>query len=133
VNNAVGVYQRLGDPPVGGQAADESPQRAGVGLVEVPEAERVELVSAVACLAAERSRLDGPAVPAPLRVPEGVPRRREKPVRGREYFDAPCLALILALILDVADSWLVAADKRPEAIENAGVATVWLQEELFAA
>ena len=53
----------------------------------------------------------------------------EKPVRGREYFDASCLALIL----DVADSWLGAADERAEMIENAAVATVWLQQELFAA
>ena len=36
----------------------------------------------------------------------------EKPVRGREYFDASCLALIL----DVADSWLRAAGKRAEAL-----------------
>lgn len=44
----------------------------------------------------------------------------EEPVRGREYFDASCLALIL----DVADSWLGSAEKRAEAIENAAVATV---------
>ena len=55
----------------------------------------------------------------------------EKPLRGREYFDATCLALIL----DVADSWLGAADKRTrtETIENAAVAIVWLQRKLFAA
>lgn len=53
----------------------------------------------------------------------------EKPVRGREYFDASCRALIL----DVADSWLGPADKRAETIEKAAVATAWLQEELFAA
>lgn len=53
----------------------------------------------------------------------------EKPVRGREYFDFSCLALIL----DVADSWLGAADRRAETIENAAVTTVWLQHELFAA
>ncbi len=51
----------------------------------------------------------------------------EKPVRGREYFDASCL------ILDVVDFGLGVADKRAETIENAAVATVWLQEELFAA
>jgi hypothetical protein len=53
----------------------------------------------------------------------------EKPVRGREYFDVSCLALIL----DIADSWLGTADKRAETIENAAVAAVWLQQELFAA
>jgi hypothetical protein len=53
----------------------------------------------------------------------------ERPVRGREYFDASCLALIL----DVADSWLRTADERAEVIEDAAVATTWLQEELFAA
>lgn len=53
----------------------------------------------------------------------------ERPVRGREYFDASCLALIL----DVADSWLGAADKRAETIENDAIVTVWQQHELFAA
>lgn len=34
----------------------------------------------------------------------------EKPVRGREYFDASCLGLIL----DVADSWLASAQQVPQ-------------------
>jgi len=47
----------------------------------------------------------------------------EKPVRGREYFDISCLALIL----DVADSWLT--------VPAAPLVTVtsWTQESLFAA
>jgi len=45
----------------------------------------------------------------------------EKPVRGREYFDISCLALIL----DVADSWLIAPAETAE--------LEWTQEELFAA
>jgi hypothetical protein len=35
----------------------------------------------------------------------------EKPIQGREYFDASCLALIL----DVADSWLGPTGMRAEA------------------
>lgn len=50
----------------------------------------------------------------------------EKPVQGREYFDASCLALVL----DVADSWL---DAPAKATGDAGAVTVWLQDELFAA
>lgn len=50
----------------------------------------------------------------------------EKPVRGREYFDISCLALVL----DVADSWLSATSGQAEAAE---AVTVWLQDELFAA
>lgn len=50
----------------------------------------------------------------------------EKPVKGREYFDRSCLALVL----DVADSWLTAPVK---AESDAAAATVWLQDELFAA
>ena len=67
------------------------------------------------------------ALDAENAVKSALALAEEKPVRGREYFDASCLALIL----DVADSWL-GAEKRAEAIENA-VATVWLQQELFAA
>jgi hypothetical protein len=49
---------------------------------------------------------------------------REVPLRGREYFDISCLALVL----DVADSWLGIADapSGPEAAE-------WVQGVLFAA
>ena len=50
----------------------------------------------------------------------------EKPRRGREYFDISCLALIL----DVADSWLTAPAKAPAV---SGIITAWVQEELFAA
>jgi hypothetical protein len=50
----------------------------------------------------------------------------EKPIEGREYFERSCLALIL----DVADSWLTSPAK---AERDAEVATVWLQDELFAA
>ena len=45
----------------------------------------------------------------------------ELPVKGREYFDISCLALVL----DVADSWLIA----PEA----PTVREWVQAELFAA
>ena len=45
----------------------------------------------------------------------------EKPVRGREYFDISCLALIL----DVADSWLSTPAETAE--------LEWAQEALFAA
>jgi hypothetical protein len=50
----------------------------------------------------------------------------EKPIRGREYFDATCLALIL----DVATGWLGIGETAP-----AGPATVreWIQGTLFAA
>ena len=50
----------------------------------------------------------------------------ERPVRGKEYFDLSCLALVL----DVADSWLDTANAR--VIDNA-TATIWLQEALFVA
>lgn len=50
----------------------------------------------------------------------------ERPIRGKEYFDISCLALIL----DVADSWLT----EPARAERDGeVVAVWLQDELFAA
>ena len=52
----------------------------------------------------------------------------EKPVRGREYFDISCLALVL----DIADSWLPAEDSQPVP-EVAGIQTTWTQGELFAA
>lgn len=45
----------------------------------------------------------------------------EKPVRGKEYFDISCLALIL----DVADSWLGTSAETAE--------LEWVQEALFAA
>lgn len=51
----------------------------------------------------------------------------EKPVRGREYFDISCLALVL----DVADSWLAVQPDAPTGSQVA-VAT-WVQEPLFAA
>lgn len=44
----------------------------------------------------------------------------EKPVQGREYFDASCLALIL----DVADSWLTVPATSPRR---------WVQDMMFAA
>jgi hypothetical protein len=50
------------------------------------------------------------------------------PVRGCEYFDASCLALIL----DVADAWLTVPDA-PAAAEAAAEITAWFQGELFAA
>lgn len=71
---------------------------------------------------------------------EGVARRAEdavrsavalageKPVLGREYFDISCLALIL----DVADSWL-AADDAPHASASIEVPQNWVQDMLFAA
>lgn len=46
----------------------------------------------------------------------------KKPVRGREYFDISCLALIL----DVASSWLTPAD-------HAKTPREWVQGMLFAA
>ena len=46
----------------------------------------------------------------------------EKPVRGREYFDISCLALIF----DVASSWLTPADRAKATRE-------WVQDMLFAA
>ena len=52
----------------------------------------------------------------------------EKPVRGREYFDISCVALIL----DVADSWLSAAGGAAE-VANPETAREWVQEMLFAA
>ena len=52
----------------------------------------------------------------------------EKPLQGREYFDGSCLALIL----DVADSWLAAAEVPAEIISTA-LPRAWAQDELFAA
>jgi hypothetical protein len=49
----------------------------------------------------------------------------EKPVRGREYFDASCLALIL----DVATGWLGAG----EAVPSSATVREWMQGTLFAA
>lgn len=48
---------------------------------------------------------------------------RERPTRGKEYFDMSCLALIL----DVADSWLTLPS------EPIATVTHWTQEPLFAA
>lgn len=50
----------------------------------------------------------------------------EKPRRGREYFDASCLALIL----DVATGWLGIGEAPPA---SATVAREWVQDALFAA
>lgn len=50
----------------------------------------------------------------------------EKPLQGREYFDISCLALVL----DVADSWLSLPAAPFKAADSAGE---WLQEMLFAA
>ena len=50
----------------------------------------------------------------------------EKPRRGREYFDASCLALIL----DVAAGW-VESDEAPAV--SIAAAREWVQAELFAA
>ena len=52
----------------------------------------------------------------------------EKPLQGREYFDGSCLALIL----DVADSWLAAAEVPAEIISTA-LPCAWAQDGLFAA
>jgi hypothetical protein len=51
----------------------------------------------------------------------------EKPVRGREYFHRDCLALIL----DIADSWLATPDHR--AADAEPVALEWVQGVLLAA
>jgi hypothetical protein len=51
----------------------------------------------------------------------------EKPSRGREYFPLHCLALIL----DVADSWLTTANGPAEVLGAAGIE--WVQDMLFAA
>jgi hypothetical protein len=71
-------------------------------------------------------------------LPEGVARRAEdavraalgaageRPVRGREYFDVSCLALIL----DVAGSWLSAGGTAPADGEPV---REWIQDALFAA
>lgn len=50
---------------------------------------------------------------------------RERPIRGKEYFDVSRLALVL----DVADSWLSGPVKAasPEVIRE------WMQDALFAA
>jgi hypothetical protein len=54
----------------------------------------------------------------------------EKPVRGLEYFDISCLALIL----DVADSWLTAPfAEAPPVVESLRTVRQWAQGELFAA
>lgn len=50
----------------------------------------------------------------------------ERPLRGREYFDISCLALIL----DVADGWLPTG---PPAADAPVIAAEWVQGELFAA
>ena len=52
----------------------------------------------------------------------------ESPLRGREYFDVSCLALIL----DVADSWLSMAGGTAEAVSPQTVRE-WVQDMLFAA
>lgn len=70
---------------------------------------------------------DGVALSAERRVRAALALAGEKPVRGREYFDVSCLALIL----DVADSWL--ADAAGPSIAAAEIASEWLQEALFAA
>lgn len=48
----------------------------------------------------------------------------ERPARGREYFDISCLALVL----DIADSWLTAPS-----IPAAEIPHEWAQDALFAA
>jgi hypothetical protein len=52
----------------------------------------------------------------------------EKPVRGREYFDISCLALVL----DIADSWLPVPVAPPE-VRHTRIVREWLQDALFAA
>jgi hypothetical protein len=52
---------------------------------------------------------------------------REAPVRGREYFDVSCLALVL----DIADAWLAAPERSAAKPEPATLK--WVQGELFAA
>jgi hypothetical protein len=73
-------------------------------------------------------------------LPEGVARETEKavmaalalagetPVRGLEYFDISCLALIL----DVADSWL-SQPGMPTEVACAEIIREWVQGALFAA
>jgi hypothetical protein len=51
----------------------------------------------------------------------------EKPIRGREYFDISCVALVL----DVAASWLIVQPGATCAGESAP--SVWVQAALFAA
>ncbi len=52
----------------------------------------------------------------------------EKPIQGREYFDISCLALVL----DVADSWLSIPGEEAEAV-RLEIAREWVQDDLFAA
>ena len=58
---------------------------------------------------------------AELAIRAALESAGERPVRGREYFDISCLALVL----DVADSWL----SEPAAMPG----REWVQAELFAA
>lgn len=64
---------------------------------------------------------DGAALNTERAVKSALAMAGEKPIHGREYFDASCLSLIL----DVADSWL----SSPPAIKAEAIA--YVQEALF--
>ena len=69
---------------------------------------------------------DGIALDAERAVKAALALAGERPIRGKEYFDMSCLALIL----DVADSWLGSLDAP---VASPTIVREWMQDMLFAA